>query len=1268
MPGSSRACLALVVLLLLAAPHAASAQQQVIQRKGAAPIDTTKVPPGAVILRKGPAPQDTTKPPSAAELAQRHHDVIRGRVTSADSGTALTDVEVIATRSPDRAFKSAKTDADGRYVLDWPDGTGDYLVHVAAVGFQTFRKRVTRTGTDSVFEVDVKLVRERKAQQLAAVVTTAQKPKPTRGASTDVGASENYASGMNGAVSPDQAGDLAALAGTIPGVTPTGGGISVLGLGPSQNSTTLNGMAFPGADVPRDARTSVRVSSSSYDPSIGWFSGARTDVELAPGNIFSSRRAHVTLDAPALQYTDPVSSALGQRFTNLNGSVGGDGELDDQDKWFYNYGLQGGRRSGDATSVLSADPLLLEHSGASADSVARFLQLLQSAHVPVGAGLPSSAINDNVSFIGRIDHAPYEPGTYRSAKQTWGVTAYAKYQHAQALAMSPVGTPGHAGENSQAIGSLQGEYSFYFGNDYLGDIRSSVAYNRNRSDPYLNLPDGRVLVASTFPDATGGVSTLQFGGNSGLANETRQWTWESTAELQFYPRSKAAHRVKVNADSRLDGVSQDIASNALGSFAYNSLADLQANQPASFTRTLNSPTRSGGAWNGFASIGDLWRVSQALQVMYGARVEGTKFTSAPAYNPAVASAFGYRTDHAPGGLHVSPRLGFTWIRGGQDRQMMMANPIGEFRSGSPGTLRGGIGEFRNLMSPSLLSNASVATGLPNGITRISCIGSAVPTPDWSAWAADPATIPTQCAGGGGVLADAAPGVQLFDPSYDASRSWRANLSWSSVFGPVTYSLEGIYSLNLNQPGTLDLNFSPAPKYTLPGESRPMFVNPSSIVPSTGAVSSVDARRTQAFGRVVDNVSDLRSVSRQFTVTLAPNMARFFTSFYASAAYSLSSIRAQQRGFDGSTFGDPTARDWARGDLDARHQFTLQAGYYKKGVSLTLQGRFQSGTPFTPMIGSDVNGDGLANDRAFIYDPASVSDPAMAAGLRSLLATSTPGVRNCLLAQVGQAAARNSCEGPWTAALNARIGLSGRALHVGERVNVGINLANPLGGLDQLLHGSSNLRGWGTPSTPDPVLFTVAGYDQGANRFKYLVNPRFGSTRPSANTIRAPFRLTLDVSVDIGRGLPEQQLDKWLKPGRAGRPGHRLTAAELKARYERNVPDPYNGILQESDSLLLTREQVESLQQAQAAYRVRMDSLWTALADYMASLPDDYDAAAALKRSEDATDAGWELSRQDLQKTLRAILTPVQLAILPFPAKLLYDAKEPVHIRMFFAGG
>ncbi|MGI8764927.1 MAG: carboxypeptidase-like regulatory domain-containing protein [Gemmatimonadaceae bacterium] len=661
--------------------------------------------------------------------AQTHHDVIRGTVIT-DSGKALAGVDVIATMAPDRLSEATKTDNAGKYEIVFEHGTGDYLVHFSAVGRQTFRKRVTRTGNDSVFVVDAKLG-PAEAQQLAAVKVQAKKPKPDRDRrSIDPGGAERTADGVNGAVPPDQAGDIAAIAGTIPGVAVTPGGVSVGGLSSAQNSTTLNGMAFPGGDVPRDASTRVRVSSSTYDPARGWFSGLQQNVELSQGNLFSFRRAHLTVDAPALQYTDPTSAALGQRFTNLQASIGGDGPLLEGDKFVYNYGAQAGRRSSDLTSLGGASADLLARAGVSSDSVARLFSVLSAGGVPIGgAGLPTSRMSQSASFIGRIDHAPYDWKTFTPAKQTWGLLGYAKVASSDAVGIGPTATLTHGGNTSEATGMVQGLFSSYIHGDYLTEATSAASVNRRRAEPFVEIPEGRVLVASSLPDGTDGVMSLAFGGN-GLLNDTRQWTWETTSETQFYVPGRSAHRVKLNADLRFDGVREDANPNMFGTFAFNSLADLAANRPTSFTRTLNSPVRTSGEWNSFVALGDLWRKSQTFQVLYGVRVEGNRFTSTAAFNPLVQSLFGLRTDNAPNTMHVSPRAGFTWVRKSKGQGMgMMGNPIGMFILSPTSYVRGGIGEFRSLIPGTLLTTASVATGLPNGLQSLTCLGGAAPVPN-----------------------------------------------------------------------------------------------------------------------------------------------------------------------------------------------------------------------------------------------------------------------------------------------------------------------------------------------------------------------------------------------------------------------------------------------------------------------------------------------------------------------------------------------------------
>src|SRR5262249_38841644 len=152
----------------------------------------------------------------------------------------------------------------------------------------------------------------------------------------------------------------------------------------------------------------------------------------------------------------------------------------------------------------------------------------------------------------------------------------------------------------------------------------------------------------------------------------------------------------------------------------------------------------------------------------------------------------------------------------------------------------------------------VSTGLPGSLARVSCIGGDVPAPNWNAFAASASAIPTTCTTGSNSFADAAPNVVAFDRDWETPRSWRANLAWQSVFQRVTYSVEGIYSLNLNQPGTSDLNFANAPRFTLRDEGRAIFAPAASIVPATGIVSAVDGRIAPSYGRVLDVRGDGRS--------------------------------------------------------------------------------------------------------------------------------------------------------------------------------------------------------------------------------------------------------------------------------------------------------------------------------------------------------------------------------------------------------------------------
>src|SRR5206468_4714824 len=132
---------------------------------------------------------------------------------------------------------------------------------------------------------------------------------------------------------------------------------------------------------------------------------------------------------------------------------------------------------------------------------------------------------------------------------------------------------------------------------------------------------------------------------------------------------------------------------------------------------------------------------------------------------------------------------------------------------------------------------------------------------------------------------------------------------------------------------------------------------------------------------------------------------------------------------------------ARAAMDSRHQIQVNLGTNLFDLlRVNYVQRFSSGTPFTPVVSGDINGDGYANDRAFIADPAAAGDPALAAGMTQLLAGAAPKVRDCLTSQFGQIAARNSCEGPWTSTGFLTIAFNPLRVKLPQRATLSLQVA------------------------------------------------------------------------------------------------------------------------------------------------------------------------------------------------------------------------------------
>jgi hypothetical protein len=1191
-------------------------------------------------------------------------DIIRGRVTAPDSAP-LQGVNVRATSYQGSVVKTATTDKSGRFTIIFINGEGDYWLDFTKLGFAPKRFEIKKVGDEEVMFADTRMASTIATLDAMNVVGQRDRALPNRNApGVDVGGGDRPLT--NNGVAPDQAGNLAGMAAMvagiqlIPGLDGAADMFSLLGLSGDQNNTTFNGLGSGISALPPDILAATSISPYSFDPASGGFSGAQIRIQTYPGSNFS-RRATTNVDiTPPLEWADETADAQGQKSTNmrLGGNAAGPIVVDEA---FYNASYNVGTRFNDAQSLLNTNALGLGAAGVAADSVRRLLNILGSQHIPVSiAGLPSHQAQDVVQASVNIDLMPSASGTGHS----FTLGAAGNYQRTQPV--SPGGlllsTPAHSGETDFWGANIALQHSNYFWFGILTKTTVGFAQSENSSSPYLQLPEGNVRVASTLPDGSASVKPLFFGGNSLLSSRSNR-VLQVNNQSSWYTEDNR-HTLKLTSGLTHDEFTNDVSPSLLGSYSFNSLADLETGTPSSFSRTLARNTRSGSQLTGTLSLGDYWRPTVNVQVQYGVRLDANHFLSTPSFNRAVLDAFGMRNDAVPNRAYLSPRLGVQWYYG--------ASPKISYAPGSArpprAVVHAGIGVFQNMAPAQLVSSAVNSTGLTNSTQSIECIGAAVPFPNWQSFLTDPSSIPTRCADGsaGSVFSTSSPSVSLFDARFRQPRSLRAAADWSSpvLDNRFVLGLQAIGNVGFNQQGMVDVNLNAKPQFTLANEgARLVFADASSIVATTGSISTVSTRVSPAFQRVWVQRSDLRQESRQLNVNVKPVTANAMLKW--DATYTRLDVREQLYGFT-STVGNPLDTFWGPHLQGGRNTVTLRWSDFPvfDFVFVTAGIQFSSGQQYTPMIAGDVNGDGLSNDRAFIVDPATANQ-ATATAMRTLLEQATPAARDCLQRQLGQLAARGSCQAPWTTNAGLVVKFNPAKIGLPKRATVSMQIQNPLGLADLALHGSGDIRGWGQTIPPDQNLLYVRGFDPVSRQFRYDINQRFGSTRPQQSSTHVLPYISLRVDLDIGLPRERQLLTQRLDMGR-GRPGTRQLAESMKQLGTSTIPNPMAMLLQQADSLALTRMQADSLATLSRAFAVYADSVWTPVANYFERLPEAYGRGEAYDRYVAAREKTVDYLLS-LVPHVKTILTASQRRKLPSQVSNYLDERVLRFLRSSSAG-
>src|ERR671915_53842 len=837
-------------------------------------------------------------------------DIILGRVTGPDS-LPLENARVEATSAESGITRNRLTNAKGQYSIVFPDGGGTYQLRVTYLGMAPLQTTIQRQADEDRLVANVQMSRAQ-AHELAPVVVRGQQ-RPQQLPRPEAGNTERMLPSGQTTRMPVDAGNLNDLATLAPGVIGIAGSdstpqaFSVAGQPSDQNNITLDGLSFGAGNVPHEALRNTRVITSTYDVGRGQFTGGMIASTTRGGTNMKQGVVNYSFRDPSLEFVEDAES-FSNKFRQ-NQLSGGFGLPIVKDKAFIFGALTVSRRTTDLMSLLAADSVTLQRLGTEPALVNRFLGAMNGYGIPATLpGIPRDALVDHISSLVRADYRLGDSHTLMARGDI-------RWSAQEATRIAPLAVPNNGGEGDNIGGGGMLTLTSQLGS-FINEVRAYQSNDRRDADPYITIPDGRVVTRDTI---SGGVTTLQFGGHPPPPQITRTLLREISDEVSWISPD-GAHRVKLGGLFNQERSTVGIVPNRFGTFTFNSLEDFESSTPAQFTRTLSAGERKSISQNFALYLGDAWRKSARLQLTYGLRLETSRYPDAPVYNATVDQLFGLRTDRFPTEVSVSPRIGFTWMPG-----LVENRQEGRFRSAAF-TIRGGVGLFRGRAPSHLFGLAREATGLASGQLQLVCVGSSVPTPDWASYLSDPASIPTECAGPPAPSRTATPNVTVFDPSFEAPKVVRASLGVSRrlLDQRVNVSLDASFAGGITQTGSTDFNLVSSPSFTLSTEgNRPVFAPASAIDTATGAVPLLASRVDPRLGFVNVIDSDLRSDTRQLTLGVNGFFTRRLIMLNTSYTYTRSRNQTMGggQGIGSSPVVDPRVVEWAPSDQERRHSIT-----------------------------------------------------------------------------------------------------------------------------------------------------------------------------------------------------------------------------------------------------------------------------------------------------------------------------------------------------------
>jgi outer membrane receptor for ferrienterochelin and colicin len=581
-------------------------------------------------------------------------------------------------------------------------------------------------------------------------------------------------------------------------------------------------------------------------------------------------------------------------------------------------------------------------------------------------------------------------------------------------------------------------------------------YNKwyNRRDPESSFPQIQINSGGVV-GPNGNASIFAGADQFSQGNQLDTKTIELTENYTFAPRGN--HSITVGSRNEYVWLRNLFTQSSYGVWSFRNLDSLAAGNPNTFRKAIVLADGGNVYFSAFQNAlyaQDQWQVSPRFALTAGMRFDISTFLKDIAYNAAIDSAYGRRTDDIPKTtLQYSPRLGFNWdMTGNQANQ-----------------LRGGAGLFVGTPPYVWLENAYVNSG--NIITFLNCNTATTPAP---AFQKDPTNINT-CRNGAGTkpIGD----VNFLAKDLKFPQPLRLSLAYDRRLPfNLVGTLEGLYSRTLNQLFTVSKNVT-APQGAGQG-GRTLYI--TTVTTTNGARTLIPPPAVVANGGTArfSTAIDLQNQSKDYAYNLTAQLRkRYADNWEAMLAYTYSRAR------DVQSFTSSTAiSNWQFGRtlsgrqedafttislFDQPHKIlasgTYTLNWFKKlstDFSVFYQGA--SGAPHDYIYGGaggagDLNGDGVqGND--LIYIPKNVNDPneirfrditRTTGGVTTVLSSAANQATlldafinssECLKDHRGEILQRNSCRQPFVNQVDVAI-RQNIPLIADQRVSVQLDIFN-----------------------------------------------------------------------------------------------------------------------------------------------------------------------------------------------------------------------------------